>query len=860
MTPSPHARPQRWGRTTILSATLCCSAVTWLAGCSGGSQGGAGPEEPPPQANRPPVAPASIADQSATERVAFGYTVPAFTDPDGDTLTYTFSGLPTWLSVQDAQSAPRTLVGTPPDTAAEPGSPATFSVTVAATDPAGASASAAFTITVTDGTAPLPATGLDARPSNQTCLAPERPQPATGVQLTRVFPALTFASPVHLLQAPSDGSRWFVVEQAGRVRVFGNEPTVASSSVFIDIASRVVSGGEQGLLGMAFHPDWPATPEVFLSYTRSSPTRQSVISRFSSADGGQTLDPAAEQVLLTVDQPYSNHNGGHIEFGPDGLLYIGLGDGGSGGDPQNNAQTLTNLLGSVLRIDVNGTGAGYDIPAGNPYAGNAKCSTGAGTAPCPEMWAFGFRNPWRWSFDRQTGQLWMGDVGQNAWEEVNRVTAGGNYGWRQREATHCYNPATGCAAPGQVLNGGTVIDPVTEYGHDASGGQSITGGYVYRGSDLPALSGQYVFGDYVSGRVWSHTPGAGNLQKTELLVAGFNISSFGTSVDDELYVLRYGDGAIFKFEPAGAGTDPIADNLADTGCVDPADPTRPASGLIPYAPNAPFWSDGAEKERFIGLPDGATIAETANRDWDFPNGTVLVKNFRLQGKLIETRLFMRHPDGVWGGYTYEWNDAETGATRVMGGKDKLVGTQTWTYPSEAQCLQCHTQAAGRSLGLETAQQNGDFTYPSTGRTANQVVTLNAIGAISPAIPGTPADWPALADPYGSEGSITDRARAWLHSNCSQCHRPGGNTPTDVDFRYQTALASTNACDVAPSGGDLGVADARLIAPGDPDRSVVVTRIETLDPQHRMPPVGSNVVDAAGVRLLRDWIGQLSGCN
>ncbi len=210
-------------------------------------------------------------------------------------------------------------------------------------------------------------------------------------------------------------------------------------------------------------------------------------------------------------------------------------------------------------------------------------------------------------------------------------------------------------------------------------------------------------------------------------------------MNGELYALSYVAGTIYKLEPGGSvGSDTIPTQLSQTGCVDPTDPTRPASGLIPYEPNAPFWSDGADKERFMGLPNGQALTANASGDWDFPNGTVLVKNFRLANKLIETRLFMRHPDGEWGGYTYEWNDAETEATRVVGGKKKMISGQTWVYPSEQQCLQCHTETAGRSLGLETAQENGNFRYPQTGRNSNQIITLNAIGAISPAIAGTPA--------------------------------------------------------------------------------------------------------------------------
>jgi uncharacterized repeat protein (TIGR03806 family) len=708
--------------------------------------------------------------------------------------------------------------------------------------------------TPTSGAVP----GLDARPSNTTCLAPAKPTPPGPVQLTRAFPNLSFAGPVAMLQAPGDATRWFVVEQAGVVRVFANDEAATSSDLFVDVRQRVTAGGELGLLGMAFHPGWPGTREVFLSYTApaagSKPLR-SVISRFRTLAGGTAqLDPDSEEILLEVAQPYTNHNGGNIAFGPDGHLYLGLGDGGSGGDPQNRAQNLQTLLGKFVRIDVDGTGPGYSIPADNPYAANPRCGLGAPvTAPCPEMYALGFRNPWRWSFDRDSGDLWVGDVGQGLWEEVDRVEKGKNYGWRFREGAHCYDPGSGCPTPGTVQNGGELVDPVTEYSHSL--GTAITGGYVYRGSAIPSLRGLYLFADYGSGRVWSHEPGAPGLQRTELLDSSVNISSFGEGLDGELYVTGLA-GPLYRFTLSSAPpVDTVPSSLADTGCVSAADPTRPASGLVPYRLNAPFWSDGAVKDRWMALPDGQDITVGADGDLDFPNGTVLVKSFRVGGQLVETRLLMRHTDGTWAGYTYAWNEAQSAATRVVGGATRALAAQTWLYPTEQQCLQCHTAAAGRSLGLELEQQNGDLTYPTTGRTANQLTTLEAIGMIS--LPGTPSSLPALPDPLGA-APLEARARAYLHANCSQCHRPGGPAPVAMDLRAGTALAATGTCDASPQAGDLGLPSGRIVAPGAPERSVLVERMKRLG-LDRMPPVGSLVVDQAGVDLVSAWIDSLTAC-
>ena len=302
----------------------------------------------------------------------------------------------------------------------------------------------------------------------------------------------------------------------------------------------------------------------------------------------------------------------------------------------------------------------------------------------------------------------------------------------------------------------------------------------------------------------------------------------------------------------------VATQLSATGCVNASNATLPASGLIPYTPNAPFWSDGAAKERWIGLPNGQNITVGADGDWDFPNGTVLMKNFRLDNRLIETRLFMRHPDGVWAGYSYEWNAQQTDATLVRGGKQVTISGQTWIYPSEGQCLQCHTEAAGRSLGLETRQLASNIRYPQTGRDAHQLVTLNTINLLTPPIanPRRPGPYP---NPAGTSGTLGERARSYLHTNCAQCHRPNGPSTSSMDLRYSTALADTHACDVAPGLGDLGITNARLIAPGAATRSVLIERMSRRD-AHGMPPLGSAQVDAAGAALLTDWVNSLTNCN
>jgi glucose/arabinose dehydrogenase len=367
------------------------------------------------------------------------------------------------------------------------------------------------------------------------------PPPTDGtpqIAVGNVFPSLSFAQPTALKQAPGDDTRWFVAEKSGVIRVFANNPNSSSSSVFLDISAETVSAGEGGLLGFAFHPDFPLTPEVYVSYTRAGLV--SYVSRFTSTDNGLTLSPATEEVVLTVLQPETNHNGGDVHFGPDGLLYIGFGDGGGAGDTFGNAQNDNNLHGTIVRIDVDVAGD-YDIPPGNPNAANARCVQGLGSAPCPEIFAWGLRNPWRFSFDPVTGKLWAGDVGQNDWEEIDIIEVGENYGWNVREGANCFSPPSGCSTDFR--------DPITQYSHVI--GSSVTGGYVYRGTAVADLVGWYVFGDFVTGRILAiPEDSADGVSPDQLLDTGHGIVAFATGEDGELYFADFFVGTIHRIEPA----------------------------------------------------------------------------------------------------------------------------------------------------------------------------------------------------------------------------------------------------------------------------------------------------------------------
>ncbi len=349
-----------------------------------------------------------------------------------------------------------------------------------------------------------------------------------GYRVVEAFPSLEFRRPVDL-QSPRDGTnRLFVVEQAGVVRVFTNRADTRASTAFLDIQDRVnTDGNEMGLLGLAFSPSFETDKTFFVDYTASKWTRRITrVARFRADASGSTATPNSENIVIEIAQPWSNHNGGQVAFGPDGMLYIAMGDGGSAGDPQGNGQNLGALLGKILRLDV--SKRPYAIPADNPFRGDTHGWK-------EEVWAYGLRNPWRFSFDRESGELWTGDVGQVTWEEVNVVEKGKNYGWDCMEGSGPYEPtherSSACA------DAGDFVGPVWAYGRTE--GISITGGYVYRGTALPDLVGWYVYADYGTGRVWALRDGGGEAENRLLVDTDLMISSFGVDDADELYICAH---------------------------------------------------------------------------------------------------------------------------------------------------------------------------------------------------------------------------------------------------------------------------------------------------------------------------------
>lgn len=346
-----------------------------------------------------------------------------------------------------------------------------------------------------------------------------------------IFPDLSFLEMTNLVQPDDKNGLIFVTEQSGVIYSFTTNQPQQSLHVFLDITNRVNRGGnEEGLLGFTFDPKYQDNGYFYVYYSATNP-RRSVVSRFSlDRENLNVATPQTEAIIMEIEQPYSNHNGGQLAFGPDGYLYIGLGDGGSSGDPQHNGQNLDTLLGKILRIDVNELSAkgDYKIPPDNPFVG----ITGARA----EIWALGLRNPWRFSFDKNTGLLWAGDVGQNKWEEIDIIIKGGNYGWNIMEGFHCYSPSNDCTQSGLTL-------PLFEYDH--SQGCSVTGGYVYRGDKIPSLKGYYIYGDYCSGNIWAlRYNGNPLIQNILLTKSGLRITSFGEDLAGNIYILSQ-EGGIY---------------------------------------------------------------------------------------------------------------------------------------------------------------------------------------------------------------------------------------------------------------------------------------------------------------------------
>ncbi|MEM7657617.1 MAG: PQQ-dependent sugar dehydrogenase, partial [Bacteroidota bacterium] len=702
--------------------------------------------------------------------------------------------------------------------------------------------------------------------------------------LEDAFPDLTFNSPMFLCQEPGS-NRLYVAEKRGRIYAFNHSPSVSSRTEVLNIQSNTDNGGESGLLSFAFHPQYPDSNYLYAFYQRNG-TLHSRISRFTINPATDQAVPNSELVLIHQRDEARNHNGGSLFFGNDGYLYISMGDEGGGNNVYDNGQVLDDeLFGGVLRIDVDrnastshpirrqpNPGSSYTqhyfIPNDNPWL-----DTGGGLLE--EFVALGLRNPHRMTYDAISNTIWAGDVGQSSREEINLIEMGKNYQWGYREGTR-----TG-PDPIPATLYGTDQGPVYEY--PTSQGRSVTGGYIYRGSMHPDLQGQYIFADYVSRRVWAMTdPMGASPSVTQLmsLATGGSLSSFGVDAAQELYVLELGNnGKIWRLNRQNPGAPEPPALLSQTGAFTDLANMTPASFLIPYTMNQPFWSDGAIKSRYLILPNDGThntpeeqIVYAESGAWDWPEGTILIKHFEMEmdesnasvRRKLETRFMIKGNNSNFYGITYRWREDQTDAELLSDSWTDTLSIATangpreveWYYPSRGDCMTCHNEAAGGTLGLRTAQLNGDQLYPSTGITANQLKTLAHLSMFANAPDTTQLTGLPQAAPLDDNSlSLELRARTYLDANCAACHLPGNLPQAQFDARLETPLAQSGMV-YGPLANDLGIAGARVIIPGDLEGSVLYQRLARVHEDIAMPPLAKNLLDTAGVQLIADWIQAL----
>ncbi len=728
----------------------------------------------------------------------------------------------------------------------------------------------------------------------------------TALRSVEAYPNLPgFAFPSDVVSANDGTGRLFVVEGPGRIRTFVDDPEAQSVTTWLDIRSQSAPlgppfhngfGSELGLLGLAFDPDFanPASDhygEFYVNYAAEGTAQGSArpqddcggspyctkIVRYRVADHTQpSVDISTGELVMQFRQPFGNHNAGHMHFSPDPndpYLYISSGDGGSGGDPNEDGQNTSTLLGAILRIDVRGQST-YAIPPDNPFAD--------GVGGKPEIYHWGLRNPYRMKFDSEPPyDLWIGDVGQGAWEEVDRApggVAGLNFGWDLCEGTKIHpdqNPDKPCTEEsfnslsvgiqdGRSWPSEDPTPPVIEY--PRAGGAAVVGGPVYRGSALPELYGQYVFADYSSGGIFSWDrstvdPVSGLGTRETLTTGGGLASAIGEDANGELLIVRYsGSARLHRLEYADTPGGGFPEVLSETGLFDDVATLTPAPGMIEYEVAAPFWSDNALKRRWIALPADETIEFSARDSWDFPVGTVLVKHFALPTGdtevALETRIFIRQNDD-WLGFTY-WHDGSGDAVlltrsvalEVEWEEDGEPKAQTWTIPSPSECFSCHTEAAGRVLGVRTGQLNrlDPDGWDQLERWSCRDLFRYRIGWSS--------DFEAWAAPDDVGAHPQEQARAHLASNCAMCHQPEGPALGQMDMRIHTRLGDMNLIGVEASFGDLGVpATALRIEAGDHAASVLWQRMATSDAGVRMPR-GTLIPDPVHVPILAAFIDGL----
>lgn len=715
--------------------------------------------------------------------------------------------------------------------------------------------------------------GIEKRVPWTTSRVQGSPEPPPPYRLEKVFADLSFDEPLELDAVPG-ADRWVIAQRKGKIFTFENDSKKAKKHLLLDLKKTVY--------GVVMHPKFAENGYFYVTYILDPEKEQPEGSRLARFKVKKTDPPEAdlssEKVLLTW--PSGGHNGGCIRFGPDGYLYLVTGDGSGIADGLQTGQDVSDLLASMLRIDVDKAdeGKAYRVPADNPFV--------AMKGARPEIWAYGLRQAWKFSFDRKTGDLWAGEVGQDLWEMVYKIVKGGNYGWSVTEGAHPFRP--------ERKKGPTpILAPIIEHNHTEF--RSLTGGYVYHGKRLPALQGAYLYGDFDTGRVWMlRHDGTKVTEHRELAKSRHRIVAWGEDRAGEVYALDFIDGGIYRLTPA---PPPAVDGpkfprkLSETGLFASTKDLKPAAGLIPYSVNAELWSDGAHKERYLALPGESKIeyetmiypqpAPGSVPGWKFPDGAVMVKTFSLDleagnpksRRRMETRLLhvARYPgseevgDQVWNGYTYVWNDDQTDAelldakgldTKYTIKDAKAPGgqrEQVYHFPSRAECNMCHTVTAKYALGVNTAQMNRDHDYG--GVVANQLDTLNHLGIFTKPLPKKPEKLEKLADYRDRKQDVDSRARSYLHANCSHCHRKWGGGNAEFQLLATQPLAETGTVNVKPGQGTFELKDPRILVPGDPERSLVWQRMRRRG-LGQMPHIASNEIDSEATELIRDWIKQM----
>jgi uncharacterized repeat protein (TIGR03806 family) len=686
------------------------------------------------------------------------------------------------------------------------------------------------------------------------------PEPLPPYTIEPVFTNLAVRSPLYI--APEPGTdRLFLIDRAPgepevwQLRRFLNHPAASTFEVLLSVTNRQ-------LYGLTFHPKYATNGFVYLFHNGpwNQSDRSNRVSRFT-IDRQTPWLPQPDSELRIIEWRSAGHDGGDLAFGRDGMLYITSGDGTSDSDGWDSGQDMTRLLAKLLRIDVDHPTptAPYSVPADNPFL------TLAGARP--ETWAYGFRNPWRMCVDERTGDLWVGQNGQDLWESAHLVRRGDNIGWSVYEGSHPFHA--------HRRRGPTpIVAPTIEHSHAEF--RSLTGGVVYYGDQLPDLNGAYVYGDYATGKIWGARHRDGVLAwHQELADTTLQIASFRRIPPGHLLVVDHA-GGIHRLLPRRQERPPpeFPRRLSATGLFSSTPDHQPAPGLLSYSINAPGWMDGARAERFLALPGNARIGYTATRGWHFTNGSAIVQTLWMgpeptaaaARQRIETRVLLKQ-DNEWTGYTYRWNEQQTDA--VLVGKEGTNVTleltqesgrrrrQAWRIPSRAECMACHSRAANFVLGLSEAQINrpaADATAAQHSPT-NQLLALAHLGVLADAPTSPPESRSRLVNPYDLAAPLDARARSYLHANCSVCHIEAGGGNARMELEITRTNEQLNLISARPQHDTFGITNAMLIAPGDPDRSVLLRRLGHRG-RGQMPPLVTAQVDEHAVALFRQWIATL----